>query len=72
MRLSGVTDGSPAAVAGLQGGDIIVKFGRVEINNLYDYTYALGEYKPGDQVDVVVKRGDEVKTFQLTVLRRNR
>ena len=72
MRLSGVTDGSPAAVAGLQAGDVIIKFGKVEINNLYDYTYALGEHKPGDKVELVVRRGDEVKTFRLTVGRRNR
>ncbi|MBI4418590.1 MAG: M28 family peptidase [Ignavibacteriales bacterium] len=67
MKLSGVTEGSPAAVAGLQAGDLIVKFGTVEIKNLYDYTFALGEYKPGDVVDVVVKRGNETKTFRLTV-----
>lgn len=67
MKISGVTEGSPAAVAGIQGGDIIVKFGKIEIKNLYDYTFALGEYKPGDVVDVVVKRGNEEKTFQLTV-----
>lgn len=67
MKISGVTDGSPAAVAGLQGGDIIVKFGAIEIKNLYDYTFALGEYKPGNVVDVVVNRGGEKKTFRLTV-----
>jgi len=48
-----------------------VKFGKVEIKNLYDYTYALGEYKPGDQVDVVVKRGEETLTFKLTIGKRS-
>jgi len=71
MKLSGVTDGSPAARAGLQAGDVIVKFGTIEIKNLYDYTFALGEYKPGDEVDVVVKRGTETKIFRLTIGRRN-
>jgi aminopeptidase YwaD len=41
MKLSGVRDGSPAAKAGIQSGDIIVKFGNVEIRSLYAYTYAL-------------------------------
>ncbi|MEX2190893.1 MAG: M28 family peptidase [Bacteroidota bacterium] len=71
MKISGVTDGSPAAKAGLQGGDVIVKFGKIEIKNLYDYTFALGEYKPGDEVEVIVKRGTETKNFRLTIGKRN-
>lgn len=71
MKISGVTEGSPAATAGLQGGDIIVKFGKIEIKNLYDYTFALGEYKPGDEVDVIIKRGTETKSFRLTIGKRN-
>ncbi len=71
MKISGVTEGSPAATAGLQGGDVIVKFGKIEIKNLYDYTFALGEYKPGDEVEVIVKRGAETKNFRLTIGKRN-
>ncbi len=71
MKISGVREGSPAAVAGMQGGDVIIKFGTVDIKNLYDYTYALGEYKPGDEVEVVVKRGEETVTLKLTVGKRN-
>ncbi len=70
MKISGVREGSPAAKAGLQGGDIIVKFGTIDIKNLYDYTFALGEYKPGDEVEVVVKRGKEVVKMKLTLGRR--
>jgi aminopeptidase YwaD len=64
-KLSGVRDGSPAAKAGLQAGDIIVKFGKIVIKSLYDYTYALGEYKPGDEVDVVIKRGNDSRTLHV-------
>ena len=71
MKLSGVREGSPAAKAGLQAGDIIVKFGKVEIKNLYDFTYALGEYKPGDQVDVVIKRGNDTKTMHVVLEKRS-
>jgi len=71
MKLSGVREGGPAAKAGLQAGDIIVKFGKVDVKNLYDFTYALGERKPGDEVDVVVKRGGETKTFRIKLERRN-
>jgi len=71
MKLSGVREGSPAAKAGLQAGDIIVKFGRVEIKNLYDFTYALGEYKPGDPVEVIIKRGNESKTMHVILEKRS-
>ncbi len=71
MKLAGVREGGPAAKAGLQAGDIIVKFGRVEVKNLYDFTYALAECKPGDEVDVVVKRGGETKTFRVKLEKRN-
>lgn len=71
MKLSGVREGSPAAKAGLQAGDIIIKFGKMEIKNLSDFSYALGEYKPGDEVEVVVKRGTETKTLKVKLERRN-
>ncbi len=58
-KLGGVTEGSPAALAGLQSGDIITKFGDKKISNIYDFTYAIGNYKPGDKVKVVVKRAEK-------------
>jgi hypothetical protein len=64
-KISGVSEGSPAQVAGLTGGDIIIKFGEKKISNIYDFTYALGDYVPGDSVVVVVKRGEEEITFQV-------
>jgi putative serine protease PepD len=57
-----VTSNSPAAKAGLKAGDLMVEFDGKPIQNLYDFTYALGAKKPGDVVVVVVKRnGQDVK-----------
>jgi len=64
-KISGVSEGSPAQLAGLQGGDIIIEFGGKKISNIYDFTYALGDFVPGDEVDVVVKRGEEQITFKV-------
>ena len=71
MKLSGVREGSPAAKAGLQAGDIIVRFGTTDIKNLYDFAFALGEHKPGDDVDVVIKRGTELLTKTVKLEKRN-
>ncbi len=64
-KISGVSEGSPAQQAGLQGGDIIISFGDKKISNIYDFTYALGDFVPGDVVDVIVKRGNEEITFTI-------
>ncbi len=71
MKISGVREGSPAAKAGLVGGDVIVKFGPTDIRNIYDFTYALGEHKPGDEVEVTVKRGNDLRTVKVKLERRN-
>ena len=59
VLLSDVRAESPAARAGIRGGDRIVGLAGTKIANLYDMTYALQEHKPGDAVDVVVMRGGE-------------
>ncbi len=66
VKLSGVTGGSPAEKAGLMAGDTIVKFGDKELRNLYDYTYALQGRKPGEKVNIVVKRVEDGKTVEKT------
>ena len=64
-KISGVSEGSPAQLAGLQGGDIIISFGGKKISNIYDFTYAIGDFVPGDVVDVIVKRGAEEITYKI-------
>jgi hypothetical protein len=64
-KISGVQAGSPAEKAGILAADIMIKFGDAVINNLYDYTAALGNYKPGQEVEVVVKRGTEEITVKV-------
>jgi Peptidase family M28/PDZ domain/PA domain len=62
MKLAGVRDDGPAAKAGLKAGDIIVSFGGKSIGTIQDYMESTRGFKPGDQVDVVVKRaGQDVK-----------
>jgi len=65
LKLSGVRPGGPAEKAGMQAGDIIVKFGDVDIKNIYDYTYALGQFSPGQEIDVVVLRDEVKKTLRV-------
>lgn len=62
LKIDDVNPGQAAEKAGVKKGDILVKFGTKTIKNVYDYTYALGEYKAGDKVEIIVKReGKEIK-----------
>jgi hypothetical protein len=62
VKFAEVRTGSPAAKAGLRGGDVMIAFGGMPIKTLYDFTFALREKKPGDRVEVIVLRnGKEVK-----------
>ena len=71
VRLTGVRDGSPAETAGIQGGDVIVEFEGREIADLYAYTYALREHRPGDEVHIVVLRdGERVEVVAVLGQRR--
>jgi len=61
VRISGASEGSPAAKAGLLAGDVIVSFDGRAVRSLQDLTYFLKDKKPGDAVIVVVRRaGEEV------------
>lgn len=66
MGVTGVKSGSVGENAGLQAGDIIKKMGDFEIKNIYDYTDALSRFKPGEETTLIVKRGAEELTLNVT------
>jgi hypothetical protein len=66
LKLDGVRDDSPAAKAGIKGGDVIVRLAGRDVHNVYDYTYALGEMKAGVEYEVELMRGGE--RLKLTIV----
>jgi hypothetical protein len=70
VRFSDVHDGSPAAQAGFKAGDVLVEFDGKVIDNLYDFTYALRNHKPGDTVTVKVMRNDKPVVAQVLLTKR--
>ncbi len=67
MRINGTRAGSPAEKAGLKTNDVILMFGGKSVKNIYDLTSLLGDFKPGDEVEVVVLRGEETLTMKATL-----
>ncbi|MGB7326189.1 MAG: M28 family peptidase, partial [Rubripirellula sp.] len=66
LKLSGVAGEGPAAKAGVKGGDVIVELAGRKIEDIYDYTYAIEALKIGEEVKIVVRRGDENVNLQVT------
>lgn len=59
MRIDGVTEDRPAAVAGLQKGDIVIQLGDSIVVDMMSYMRALSTYEEGNSAKVVVDRKGE-------------
>ncbi|UCH62390.1 MAG: M28 family peptidase [Fidelibacterota bacterium] len=70
FRISGVRDGGPADKGGLKTGDVILRFGETEVQNIYDYMYVLQAAKAGVPVAILVKRGAEELELEVVPERR--
>jgi aminopeptidase YwaD len=60
VRADGVTEGRPAAKAGMKTGDVIVQLGDHTISSMETYMQALGKFKKGEKTKVKYRRGNEV------------
>ncbi|MAT47482.1 MAG: hypothetical protein CMO35_08635 [Verrucomicrobiaceae bacterium] len=58
-KVNEVEEGSPAARAGVQPGDVVVRLNGKGIRNGIDFHLALIERKPGDRLQMTLERGDE-------------
>ncbi len=65
LKLSGVSPVGPAAKAGVKAGDIIIKLGGKDIQNIYDYTYVMGDLKIGVETEITVLR--EAKSMEIKI-----
>ena len=70
VRVNGVRAGSPAERAGLRAGDILVRFGGVQVGTLDDLTFALRSHRAGDEVEVRYVRSGEERHGRATLQER--
>jgi serine protease Do len=64
--IAGVTDGSPAAKAGVKTGDVVVKFGAHEIKDMRELPKVVADTPIGKAVDMVVLRDGKEVTLKIT------
>lgn len=69
IYLTEVQDGSPAADAGLQKGDIITKFDGSSVTSMQDLKTQLAYYAAGEEVPVTIQRqnGSEYEEQKVTI-----
>jgi serine protease Do len=65
VYITRVSSGSPASQAGLQEGDIITKVGDVTLDETHSYVNTLFTFKPGDQINLEVVRGNDTVQVQV-------
>ena len=66
MRIDGVSEGRPAAKAGLAKGDVVTQMGDQAITSMMDYMQALSTFTKGQTVPVTVLRNGNVTVVQVT------
>ena len=66
MRIDGISEGKRAEQAGMLAGDIVIKMGKYDVEDMMSYMHALSKFKKGDTTEVLVKRKMEEKKFSVT------
>ena len=65
VLVAAVLPDSPAERTGIQAGDVIMKAGDDVVHSLADWEGEASYWRPGDRVDVVCRRGTEIRTVTL-------
>lgn len=64
---SSVVSGGPAAKAGIKNGDIITKVNDMTVGDQGGVSNLIGEYRPGDTVQLTILRGSDTITTKVTL-----
>lgn len=68
--IANVEDGTPASEAGLEAGDVVLKFGGVEITDVPHFRRVVAGFGPDDSIEIVIMRDGTTKTLKATLTER--
>ena len=68
VYVADVTEGGAAKLAGLKSGDVITTINGKAVNSTTQLRESVGQYRPGDKVDVEVNRNGRHQHYELTLL----
>lgn len=67
VAIAAITTDSLASAAGLKAGDVIVRVGDTHLNNWLDLSDVLAKARPGEKVQMKVRRHGDLVTLELTL-----
>ena len=68
VYIADVTNGGAAKLAGIKSGDVITTINGKKVNSTTQLKESIGQYRPGDKVDVEVNRNGKHHHYELTLL----
>jgi len=71
VYVADVTENGAAQDAGIRGGDIIINIEGVPVNSTSELLGLIGQHRPGDKVNLAVKRGSKEMNFAVTLKNRD-
>ncbi len=70
VEIASVTDGGSAALAGVESGDVLVRWDGQKVLDVAAWMGMLANHEPGDEIKVGVKRSGEELTLDVTLQAR--
>jgi serine protease Do len=71
VYVEGLTEGGSGIEAGIKEGDVITKVGETDVNNVPELQEQISRYRPGDKVNVTLKRHNQLKVLSLVLKNKN-
>ena len=67
VMVNGLTDGGAAYDAGIEKNDVILKVENIEVNDVPELQEQIGKFKPGDKVNLIIRRDNETQLINVTL-----
>jgi serine protease Do len=71
IYVNGLTAGGAGEESGIKEGDIIIKVADVPVNNVPELQEQISRYRPGDKINVTLKRNNQEKVLSLLLKNKN-
>lgn len=67
VYINGISEGGAAKDAGMKAGDVIVKVGNINVNNVPQLQEQVGKFRPGDRVPVTILRNGKESVIDVAL-----
>jgi serine protease Do len=71
VYVNGLAQGGSGEEAGIKEGDVITKVGETNVNNVPELQEQISRYRPGDKVNVTLKRNNQEKILNVVLKNKN-